>query len=116
VLGLLVLLLFCILDAGMLMNTQLVLSHAAREGARRAAVEGGATAAVYERIGALLEMGGIHPEDVEIYISPFTASYGWTIRVRLTCTYQAKTPLFAAAVRGSVPLTAEVITRSERVR
>lgn len=109
-------LLFCLLDVGMLVNAHLVLNHAAREGARRAAVEGGATSAVYDRIRSQLELGGVDSDDVDVYISPYVASYGWSIRVRLTHSYRAKTPFFAGVVGGLVPLRAEVVTRSERVR
>lgn len=108
-------LLFAVAEVGLLLNAQLVLNHAAREGARRAAVEGGATSDVYSRIEACLELGAISPDAVDIYISPYTATYGHTIRLRLSHDYRFKTPLLRGMIGTCVPLRAEVLTRSEKV-
>ena len=107
--------LFGIVEFGILLNAQLVLDSTARDAARRSAVEGGATERVYERIESQLLTGGIEPEEVEVYISPWTAPYGHSIRVRLTYEYPLMVPAIRAIVGRSVSLKSEVITRSEKL-
>lgn len=111
---LVIMLLFGIAEVGLMLNAQLVLNHAAREGARRAAVDGGATAEVYSKIENCVRLGSIDPDDVDVYISPFSAGYGHTIRLRLSYEYPFKTPVLRAIAGSRVPLRAEVITRSEK--
>lgn len=107
--------LFGIVEFGILLNAQLVLDSTARDAARRSAVEGGATERVYELIESQLLTGGIEPEEVEVYISPWTAPYGHSIRVRLTYEYPLMVPAIRAIVGRSVSLKSEVITRSEKL-
>jgi len=115
VLSLLVFLLFSVVDMAMLMHSQLVLAHAAREGARRAAIDGGLTAKVRERIFTQLELGGLDVDRVEMYMSPYSAPYGWSIRLRLTYRYRPLSPPISAVWGSAIPITAEFITRSERI-
>jgi len=114
--GLLFLFLFGTVELALVLDAKLVLSQAAREGARRAAIEGGATKAVYERIGRQLDLGGIDPESVEVEIVPWAVSYGHTIRVSLIHSYPLRLPVVRSLVGPEVVLRAEVISRSERVR
>lgn len=114
--GLLLFLCFSIIELGLVVNAKLVLAAAAREGARRAAVEGGATAPVYDRIEDQLRLGSIDPERVEVRIVPHRAAYGSTIAVALEYDYPVSLPLLQPVLGRSLSLRAEVITRSERVR
>lgn len=107
---------FAMIDFGFLLNAKLVLSSAAREGARRAAVDGGASVKAYERIREQLELGRIEAENVEINISPQRAPYGATVRVRLSYDYPIMIPMVRAVVGSRVRLTSETISRSEKVR
>lgn len=115
VLPIMMVLLFGIMEFGLVLNAQLVLDATARDAARRSAIEGGATRKVYERIEQQLMVGGIKPEEVDVYISPWTAPYGHTIRVRLTYEYPLMIPTIRAIVGKSVTLKSEVITRSEKL-
>ncbi len=114
--GLLLLLCFGMIELGLLVNAKLVLAAAAREGARRAAVEGGATAGVYHKITEQLELGNIHADEVDIRISPARAAYGSAITVTLSYDYPVFMPLLRSVFGATVHLQSEVTTRSERVR
>ncbi|MDQ7793023.1 MAG: pilus assembly protein [bacterium] len=114
--GLLLLLCFGMIELGLVVNAKLVLAAAVREGARRAAVEGGATAAVRDKIEEQLRLGNIDPAEVEIRIVPDRASYGATIRVALEYKYPILLPLLQSVFGRSLSLQAEIVTRSERVR
>ncbi|MCL6449675.1 MAG: pilus assembly protein [Acetobacteraceae bacterium] len=114
--GLVLVLLFGSIEYGLLLNARLVLEAAARDGARRAAVEGGTGEQVLERIARQLELGGIDPEKVEVDISPWWAEYGRTIRVRLAYDYPLISPVVRTLLGESVRLEVRAITRSERSR
>lgn len=116
VVSLLVTILFAMIDFGLMLNAKLVISAAAREGARRAAIEGGATTAVYERIRQQLALGQIDPDSAEISISPRTATYGTAITVRLACPYRPTFPILREVMGEEVPLEAVTIARSEKIR
>ncbi|HHY34248.1 MAG TPA: DUF4320 family protein [Firmicutes bacterium] len=113
--GLLVLLLFSMLEVGLALNTKLVLTSVARETARLAAIQGGRTAQVVERMRESLTLAGINPEEVEWVIRPGQAIYGTRITVTLRYRYKLKMPLVAAISGGDIPIQAEVVTRSEYV-
>lgn len=115
-LGVVCLLLFALVELGFMLNAKLVMVSAAREGARRAAVEGGATGQVLERIEHQLRMGRIDPRHVRVDITPRTASYGTSIRVKLEYPYRVMIPMVRALVGEEVPIGAEMISRSEKVR
>lgn len=108
--------LFGILEFGLMMNSKILVTQAAREAARRAAVDGGASAAAVSRALDCLRMGSIAPDTVDVFIRPAEAAYGSTITVRVTCAYEPATAVIAAITRGPVPIQAEVVTRSEKVR
>lgn len=116
VFSILLVILFAILEIGSMLNSRLILSAAAREGARRAAVEGGSHDSVYSRIEQQLRFGNISPEDVEIQITPNRASYGSPIEVRLVYRYSWKSAFLQSIYRKDVILEVAVITRSEKVR
>lgn len=115
VVGLTLTILFSAVEFGLLFDAQLVLANAARIGARRASIEGGATEKVYEKIDQQLIFGKLDPRDVEIYISPFSAPYGQRIHLRLSYTYRPSTPFLRALSGDGIPLRSEVFARSEKV-
>ncbi len=116
VVALLVTILFALVDFGLLLNAKLVLVAAAREGARRAAIEGGATPAVYDRIRQQLSLGRIDPAAADIGITPKTATYGTAITVRIAYAYVPMFPVLRGVMGASVPLEAATISRSEKIR
>ena len=77
----LVLVLFSILEVGLLLNDKMVLMSAAREVARVCAVEGGKTQNALNRLRELLTADGIDPDTVTTSIRPTQAIYGTTIYV-----------------------------------
>jgi Flp pilus assembly protein TadG len=114
--GLLFIILFSVIEFAFIFNAKLIMTGAAREGARRAAVEGGATPGAYACIEEHLALGNIAAEAVEITITPNQASYGTMIRVRLVYDYPVMTALLRPIVGRRLTLTAEVISRGEKVR
>jgi hypothetical protein len=112
---LLVMILFSILEGGLLMNAKTVLTSAARETARVCAVEGGRTPGALQRLSDSLTAGGIDPEEVTALISPGQAIYGTTIRVELHYDYEVVSPVVRAIVGNTIPLTSKAVTRSEFV-
>ncbi|HHY39471.1 MAG TPA: pilus assembly protein TadE [Clostridia bacterium] len=115
IIGLTLMILFSAIEFGLLFNTQLVLANAARVGARRASIDGGATQEVYEKINQQLVFGKIDPSRVDIYISPFTAPFGQRIHLRLAYTYRPSTPFLKVLAADGIPLKSEVFARSEKV-
>lgn len=108
--------LFSMMEMAMLLNTKLVLSSAAREGARRAAIDGGATRAVHERIEKQLALGRLDADRAVVSVSPWAVSHGQSIRVRVQYPYETLTPFVRPIAGSHIPLQAEVIARSEKVR
>lgn len=114
--GLLIFLLLAVVELSLLLNARVVVGAAAREGARRAAVDGGASPTALRRVEESLRLGRIDPGRAEVRIVPRRARYGGTVRVRVRYAYTPLTVLFRAVTGGSVPLAAEAVTRSERLR
>ena len=115
VIFLLVLVLFSIVETGLLLNDRMVLMSAAREVARVCAVEGGKTAGALARLNELLTSAGISPSSVTASIWPNQAIYGTTIHVELSYSYEVKTPVFRTLAGATIPVSAKVVTRSEFV-
>jgi hypothetical protein len=114
--GVLFLFLFGIIECTLALNDRLVIEAAAREGARRAAIEGGKTDRVLERIDALLRAGHLDPARAEVDVSPWSAPYGRSIWVRVTYRHLFVTPPVRAALGDGVELEARALSRSERLR
>lgn len=112
---LLVVILFSILEGGLLINAKTVLTSAARETARVCAVEGGRTPGALQRLSDSLASGGIDPDEVTALISPGQAIYGTTIRVELQYDYKVVSPVVRAIVGNKISLTSKAVTRSEFV-
>ncbi len=113
---LLFIILFGIVEFAFIFNAKLIMTGAAREGARRAAVEGGATPGAYTCIRDYLALGNVRPDEVEALITPTQASYGTTIKVRLVYRYPVMTAVLRPIIGEALTLTAEVLTRGEKVR
>lgn len=116
VVGIVLLLLFAVVDIGLLLNAQLTLTAAVREGARRAAVEGGATAGAYERVFAQLSLGNVDPAKASVEIHPRWAPYGSQVRVSVAYPYLPATPLVRAIAGNKIELRATAVSRSEKTR
>jgi hypothetical protein len=116
VFGMVVLLLLSVVEFGLLLNAKILVSTAAREGARKAAVDGGESAAALARIREILEAGNLKREKTQVDISPSEAAFGSTIVIRVRYTYEFMSPLVARVVGRAVQLDSELITRSEKVR
>lgn len=114
--SILFIILFSVIELAFVFNAKLLLVGAAREGARRAAVEGGATAGAYAAINDYLALGNIDAEKVAVTISPRQASYGTSIRVSLRYAYPVVTAFLQPILGREITLTAEVVTRGEKVR
>lgn len=110
------LLFFAMIDFGMMMNSRLVLMAACRDGARRAAIEGGASAAIEERVQDQIRLGFLDPSRATVAITPHTANYGTPVTVSVSYPYRFITPLIRGLFGGELTLKASVTVRSEHVR
>jgi len=115
ILWILVVMLFSIIEMGLMLNSKLVLVSCAREAARMCAVEGGNTASVRQVLYDNLSSAGIGEDEVSVTIAPNQAIYGTMIRVNLEYRYRVKSPVVAALVGPTISLTARAVTRSEFV-
>lgn len=113
--GLVATLLLMALDLGRWLNADLVLTMAAREGARRAAVAGGDYPEVRERIAEIAAAGRLADQRLQILIQPRRARYGTTITVDLQYPFRPRSPMLLAVVGSEVMLHARAVTRSERL-
>ena len=84
------LILFGIIDFGFALNRQLLLTEAAREGARAVAVGGAGTAEVREKVRTLT---GEYPTSLTVTACPADATAAADATVVLSYSYAAKTPL-----------------------
>jgi Flp pilus assembly protein TadG len=108
VLPFLAVLLLLLVQVGMLVRDQVLVVHAAREGAREAAVEPAAGAARE----AALAGSGLEPGRLDVDV---TGRGGPGSRVKVTATYRSPTaiPLIGAAM-GDIRLEASATMRVER--
>lgn len=113
--GLLVLMMLLTLDVGRWLNANLVLTMAAREGARRAAIAGGDYPEVRERITELAKAGRLATDELQISIRPRRARYGTTVTVAVEYPFRPQTPVLSGMLGREVGLHAQVVTRSERL-
>lgn len=113
--GLVVTLLLMTIDLGRWLTADLVLTMAAREGARRAAVAGGDFPEVRERIAELTGAARLAGDRVDVSIRPMRARYGTTITVELEYPFRPLSPMLLALAGPEVTLHAVAITRSERL-
>lgn len=114
--GLLALLVFGFFDLAVILNRQIVLVQAAREGVRRAVVEGGDTAEVRQVIARQLQAGGLDPATVDVRIEPRRPAYGSVLSVRLGMVVRPVTPVVRPFLRDGIHLQIEMHGRNERLR
>ncbi len=115
VIFILILVLFSILEVGLLLNDKMVLMSTAREVARICAVEEGKTQNALDRLRELLIADGIDPDIVTASIRPTQAIYGTTIYVDLSYDYPVKSPVVRPLSGPYIPISAHAATRSEFV-
>lgn len=113
--GLVILLLFSLLDLGLLLHTKMILTQAARAGVRQAIIDGGASERAYRALADQLSLAGLAGSDTEVSITPRTASYGTMIRVSVARDCALRSPLALAVGRRQVRLAVTLIGRSERL-
>ena len=111
----LVLVLFAILELGLVLNAKLALASAAREIARICAVEGGYTGKAVERAEAVIISTGLEPDLIQLSVVPKQAIYGTDINVSLSYDYRVKSPVVSVITGAEVSLKAKAVTRSEFV-
>jgi|DewCreStandDraft_1066081.scaffolds.fasta_scaffold00058_64 Flp pilus assembly protein TadG len=106
-LPLLVLLIFGIIDFGRALNVVVILSNAAREGARAGIARGATDDEIRTRAQAIAGLAG--NVTVEILPGPrATLNSGQTLTVRVRTGFSPVTPLLAALLPGgSIPLQAQ---------
>ncbi|MEW6309175.1 MAG: TadE family protein [Bacillota bacterium] len=114
--GITVLILLATIELGLMFHTRLILVSAAREGARRAAIEGGNTEGTRRAIRDQLSLAPLDLNLASVSITPNTASYGTLITVTISYPYRFTTPAMQALAGSEVRLRSTVITRSEKVR
>lgn len=116
VIWVLTLILMLTVELGMAMNARLVVTGAAREGARKAAIDGGNTQAARQAIERYLAMATIDPSTARITIQPGTASYGTQLSVVVEIDHTWRTPLVRQVLGGMITIRGEAVSRSEKVR
>lgn len=114
--GLLVTILLSIVELGLVLDAQLVVSMAAREAARQAAVDGGASPKAYQRAQETLRLGALDPSLATVEIWPRQASYGTVVHARVSYPYTFLTQALEWVGGRGLELKAEAVTRSEKVR
>ncbi|HHT84753.1 MAG TPA: DUF4320 family protein [Firmicutes bacterium] len=111
----LILVLFAILELGLVLNAKLALASAAREIARICAVEGGFVGNAIQRADSVIESTGLEPDLLELIVFPKQAIYGTDINVTLSYDYRVKSPVVSVIAGSRVTLRAKAVTRSEFV-
>jgi Flp pilus assembly protein TadG len=107
VLPLLLLILFGVIDFGLMLNRQLLLTEAAREGARMEALDPGGDVA-----GKVARVLGATPTSIDVTACPATPQPDADATVSLSYSYETKTPLgsmmliFGSSPGDSFTLTA----------
>jgi len=117
VLSVLTTILFLAAEIGMALNVRLIVAGAAREGARRAAIEGGDLPSVRNAIDKQLSLAGcLDSTETVVEITPSTASYGTPVEVSVQVTYRWRTPVGRALLGATFEIKSEAVSRSEKVR
>ena len=114
--SLLLLLLFGTMELAFALQARLVIAAAAREGARQAAIDGGVSNRVIQRINDHLQFANICEDDADVNITPKTTTYGTPVSVTITRDYVFRVPLLRPILGPSIRLQARAISRSEKLR
>ena len=110
ILPVLILLLAGILDFGLILNQYITVSHAAREGARSAAL-GGTDATAIADIKAAAS--GLDTTQLVISISPATRIRGNSVTVSVSSPIQPVTPLIGSFFTTKLTVNSSVVMRVE---
>lgn len=116
VLWVLTLVLLFTIELGLAVNVRLLVTGAAREGARRAAIDGGDTPTARQAVSRYLSLAGFSTGDAAVTIKPAHASYGTAVRVAVEVVYVWRTPAVRQLLGGSITIRSEAVSRSEKVR
>jgi Flp pilus assembly protein TadG len=116
VLWVLTLVLLFTVELGLALNVRLLVTGAAREGARRAAVDGGDTATARQAVAKYLALAGVTAGDSSVTVKPARASYGTAVRVSVEVNYRWRTPPLRQLLGQTITIKAEAVSRSEKVR
>ncbi len=114
--SILLIMLFSTMELALALHARLVISSAAREGARQAAIDGGMSVRVRQRISDHLDFANICEDDAEITITPQSATYGTPVSVTISYDHQFHTPLLRPILGSGVRLETRAISRSEKLR
>lgn len=106
-------LLFGILEMGRMVMVQNVMTSGAREGARRAVVEGATTSSVTSAVTSYLSGSSVRGATVTVSPDPSTASYGDSISVTVQVPFRNVSWLPAPFFLGATTLSATTTMRSE---
>jgi Flp pilus assembly protein TadG len=116
VIGLLAAILFLTVELGLAMNVRLIVASAAREGARRAAIDGGDTPGARQAVARQLSLTSLIEGEAEVGITPASASYGTMIKVSVGVTYRWRSPVVRSILGNEIAIRGEAVSRSEKVR
>lgn len=114
--GVLMLMLLGMCEIALVLHSKMAIMAAAREGARRAAIEGGCNDKVLAKIREELQIGFVDVEKARVSVTPTTASYGTYVTVQVDYQHPIMTPLIREVVGHWVPLRGIAVSRSEKVR
>lgn len=110
------LLVFGMVEFGRMVMVQQVITNAAREGARRAVLDGATTSAVETTVEDYLTAGSISGAEVDVDPSPPTdAEYGDPVTVTVTVDFEDVSWLPSPMFLGGEELTASTVMRRESV-
>ena len=112
VLPLLLILLFGILEFGLIFNSYLTITHASREGARIASL-GGTDAEVIARVNDVSAV--LYPENLSVAVSPsqFSRDRGNSVTVTVTYRHQLIIPIIGSIIGDTVPVSGATTMRVE---
>jgi len=111
--GLLVVLLFTASDLGRAWHARLVLTVAAREGARRAALDAGWTPGVEAKVAAVLAAGGLSGAAAVTVAPPGPLHFGHDVTVTVRYPLTLHSPIARAVVGAEAWLEAALTARVE---
>lgn len=113
--GLLAVFILASFDLSVAVTAHTAVMAAAREGARQAAIDGGDTPAVRQRVAEMLSLASLSDTDATVRVEPRQAGYGRPIRVTVAVAYRPRTPLLRRLADGEFMLRGQAVTRNERV-
>jgi len=113
--GIMVMILVMCLELALVLEARLVLTTAARETARQAAVDGGWSRNTARRAAEILSLGGLEYSRAEISLSPRHAAYGRPLSLVIRYRYPVRSAFLRPFLPSELPLEIRVVSRSERL-